>query len=143
MKTLQLFAALLPAGLWLLAANLLVRTTRLGRTYSLISTPHVLVLIRWIGMFHRIGSRHGGAAEEVALVLTTRADRMIVRIRRSAYRPASTASRERRYAAKTPKRRGGRSTIRLRTIGDGRLSRPTGRSRSRGHSRLGVLPCWH
>lgn len=64
MKTLQLLAALLPAGLWLLAANLLVRTTRLGRTYRLISTPHVLVLIRWIGMFHRIGfatwRRRGG-----------------------------------------------------------------------------------
>lgn len=47
----------LPAGLWLIAASMLVRVTRFARALSLISPASGLVLIRWIGRLHRIGFR--------------------------------------------------------------------------------------
>jgi hypothetical protein len=55
-----------PAGLWLMAASMLIRITRFAR-FSLISPASALVLIRWVGRLYRSGFRHGVATGKVAL----------------------------------------------------------------------------
>src|SRR3546814_1532482 len=53
-----------PAGLWLMAASMLVRITRFARAFSLISPASELILIRLVGRLHRSGfhawRRNGG-----------------------------------------------------------------------------------
>jgi hypothetical protein len=53
-----------PAGLWLMAASMLIRITRFARAFSLISPASALVLIRWVGRLYRSGfqawRRNGG-----------------------------------------------------------------------------------
>jgi hypothetical protein len=44
-----------PAGLWLMAASMLIRITRFARAFSLISPASALVLIRWVGRLYRSG----------------------------------------------------------------------------------------
>lgn len=44
-----------PAGIWLMAASMLIRVTRIARAYRLISAASALILIRWIGALHRAG----------------------------------------------------------------------------------------
>ena len=53
-----------PAGLWLIAASMLVRITRFARAFSLISPASAIVLIKWVARLHRNGfhawRRNGG-----------------------------------------------------------------------------------
>src|SRR3546814_13392390 len=53
-----------PAGLWLMAASMLVRITRFARAFSLISPASAIILIRLVGSLHRSGfhawRRNGG-----------------------------------------------------------------------------------
>lgn len=56
-------SSVFPAGIWLAAASVLVRVTRIARAYRLISAASALILIRWIGALHRAGFgtwRHNG-----------------------------------------------------------------------------------
>src|SRR3546814_9884443 len=46
-----------PAGLWLMAASMLVRITRFARAFSLISPASAIILIRLVGRLHRSGFR--------------------------------------------------------------------------------------
>ncbi|WP_158011617.1 hypothetical protein [Sphingomonas turrisvirgatae] len=52
-----------PAGLWLMAASMLVRITRLARAFSLISPACAIVLIKWVDGFTAADFTHGVATE--------------------------------------------------------------------------------
>src|SRR3546814_20899572 len=44
-----------PAGLWLMAASMLVRITRFARSFSLLSPASAIILISLVGRLHRSG----------------------------------------------------------------------------------------
>jgi hypothetical protein len=52
-----------PAGLWLMAASMLVRITRFARAFSLISPASAIILIRLVEGFTAADFTHGVATE--------------------------------------------------------------------------------